>query len=78
MTRDTARRMHELVLKASAAVDESVAVAQTDGEDADYVEYRLGAGHVLDAIMHRLLEPIYRQHPDLIAPQLDQFRGRFS
>ena len=70
--------MHELVLKASAAVDESVAVAQRDGEDAVYQEYRLGAGHVLAAIMDRLLALVYREHPDLIPPELDQLRGRFQ
>lgn len=70
MTKDTATRLHELVLTATAAIDEAVAVAQADPSFTEFPEFRLGAAYALDALMEGLRKPIYRKHPDLITPSL--------
>lgn len=71
MTRETAVRIHAFLLTAMKAVDESVEEVQRNDE-AGLHEYRRGAGRVLDAIVEELLKRVYREHPDLIPPELDQ------
>ena len=72
MTKQTAIRAHELLIKASGAIDESVAAVQSDASETELREYRRATGRVLDAIMEELLKRIYREHPDLIPPELDR------
>jgi len=72
MTKATASRAHALLIKAAGTIDESVAAVQSDTSETELREYRRGAGRVLDAIMEELLKPIYREHPDLIPPELDR------
>jgi hypothetical protein len=72
MTRDAAMRIHALLLTASGAIDQSVVIAQTDVDADELREYKLAAGKVLAALFDELLMGIYRQHPDLIPPELDR------
>lgn len=72
MTIDTAKRLHELLLSASSAIDGCVALAQNDAPTAGFDEYRLAAAQALDSVMEGLLKPIYREYPDLIPPELDR------
>jgi hypothetical protein len=72
MTKDTAKRIHEFVLKASAAIDDSVAAGRDDQDEEGFKAYRSAAARVLDNIMEELLKPIYREHADLIPPELDR------
>lgn len=72
MTPATAVRLHELLITASGAIDESVGVARTEMDGEELREYKRAAGTVLAALMDELLVGIYRQHPDIIPPQLDR------
>lgn len=72
MTRDIAIRVHALLMTATNAVDQSVAAVQNGRDETELREYRHAAGRVLDAIMEELLKPIYREHSDLIPPELDR------
>lgn len=76
MTRETAVRVHGLLMTASKAVDQSVAAVQAEGDETGLGEYRRAAGRVLEAIMEELLKPLYREHPDLIPPELDRHHLR--
>jgi hypothetical protein len=72
MTKDTALRVHELVLSSVRAINEAVAIAQTDSSVVELEEFRLGAGTTMNAIFEELLKPIYRAHPELIPKELDR------
>ena len=72
MTKETATRVHELVMNAVQAIDDSLAALQNDAGEEECHEYRLAAGHILDDLMVSFLKPIYRQHEDLIPIQLDR------
>jgi hypothetical protein len=72
MTSELAVRIHGMVLNAAKAIDESVAAMQAEGNPTDLLGYRRAAGCVLDAIMEELLKPLYREHPELIPPELDR------
>jgi hypothetical protein len=72
MTKDTAARVHQLLLDCSRAIDNSIVVVRDEANESDLHEYRHAAGRVLSAVFDELLTPIYREHPDLIPPQLDR------
>jgi hypothetical protein len=72
MTRDCAEKVHALLLDCAKAIDASVAVVQQDGNEEELRRYRRAAGYLLNALMEDLMKPIYREHEDLIPPQLDR------
>lgn len=72
MTLETAKQVHALLMVASRSLDESVAVVEKEGRADELHEYRLGVGRVLAVIMDELLLPTYREHNELIPPELDR------
>jgi len=72
MTRETAAEVHRLLLKCSGAIDQSIALVQRDADNDEFSSYRLAAAHLLVQLMDELMKPIYRQHPDLLPPELDR------
>jgi hypothetical protein len=77
MNEQTARRVHELLMQASGAIDNSVAAVQDAGVIGDeLIEFKHAAGRVLGEMWFGLLEPLYNEHPALIPPELKHVRGR--
>jgi hypothetical protein len=73
MTEETARLVHLLLLKASGAIDETVATVQASGVHGEELsEYKHAAGRTMMAIFEELLMPIYREHPAVIPTELDR------
>ena len=72
MKKETAARVHQLLLDCSRALDTSVAVVRDDSDEDDLREYRHAVGRVLTAVFDELMTPIYREHPELIPPELDR------
>jgi hypothetical protein len=72
MTKETAARVHQLLLDCSRALDTSIAVVQNESDESDLHAYRHAVGRVLMAVFDELMMPIYREHPDLIPPELDR------
>jgi hypothetical protein len=71
MTEDTARNIHALLLKATGAIDESVAVVQASGVAGEELsDYKHSAGRTLAAIFDELLMPLYEEHRMLVPPEL--------
>jgi hypothetical protein len=72
MKKETAARVHQLLVDCSRALDTSVAVVQNESDEADLHEYRHAAGRALTVVFDELMIPIYREHADLITPELDR------
>jgi hypothetical protein len=72
MTRETARQVHERVMAAAREIDESLVVLQGDVDAEELRAYKRAAGRLLDGLMEEFLKPIYREHPELIPPELDR------
>jgi hypothetical protein len=72
MTKETAEKVHQLLLDAAKAIDASIVLVQNDSSEDEFKQYRLGAGLVLSSLMEELMKQIYRQHADLIPAQLDR------
>ena len=72
MTLETAKQVHALLMVASRSLEESVAVVEKEGPEGELRAYRRGVGRVLATIMDELLLPTYREHNELIPPELDR------
>ena len=71
MNEDTARRVHDLLMQASGAINDSVAAVHDSGDPGEeLMAYKRAAGRVLGAMFSELLTPLYNEHPVLIPPEL--------
>lgn len=71
MTEETARNIHALLLKATGAIDDSVAVLQGSVVNTEELaEYKRAAGRALMAVFDELMAPLYRKHRALIPAEL--------
>jgi hypothetical protein len=65
MDKQTAAQIRELLLECAGKVDESIGLMQKSSSQDEFQEYRRAAGRIMGAIYFEVLEPIYREHPDL-------------
>ena len=67
MNEGIARRVHQLLLQASSAIDTSVAALEDAGIAGEELrDYQQAAGRVLAGMWDELLRPLYDEHPALI------------
>ena len=64
MTRVTAEKVIQGLLTATAALNETIRLVQTEAPDA-FVEFRKLSGEVMGAIYIDLIKPIVKEYPDL-------------
>jgi hypothetical protein len=72
MQQETAKKISAIMLDASAKLDESVAIAQSECTDEELVVYRRAVGNILGEIWDTVLRPLYEEHPTLRPPGLDE------
>jgi hypothetical protein len=71
MDKATAKQISVLMLEYGAKLDESVKlVKQTCSED-DFRKYRDAVGKVLGYMLLDIMNPLYKEHPDLKPPDLN-------
>lgn len=66
---DAARRVVALLLDASGAIDQSVAEVRDHGTSEELKAYAKVAGGILGQIMSEALNPLFREHPELVPPE---------
>jgi hypothetical protein len=69
---DAARKVVALLLDASGAIDQSVAEVRDHGTSEELKAYAKVAGGILGKILSEGLNPLFRQHPELVPPELAQ------
>ena len=69
---DAARKVVALLLDASGAIDQSVAEVRDHGTAEELKAYAKVAGSILGQILSEGLNPLFRQHPELVPPELTQ------
>ena len=75
MTEQTAQAISDLLMRATAAIDESVAVLKDSGAPAEELsDYKHAAASTLGTMFSELLVPLYRQHPSVMPPELKHGR----
>ena len=72
-SKETAKQIVDLMLQTGARIDESVALVQAQGSAQDLANYRRAAGAVMGEILIEVLNPLFKEHPELRPPQLAPF-----
>lgn len=65
MKHKTAERVNVAVLEASRSLEESITYVAEGEDGTEFQKYRDVVSHILVAILFDILNPLYRQYPDL-------------
>jgi hypothetical protein len=66
-----AEGVSKLMLEFGGRLDDSIATVRHGCSDAEFRAYRLAVGKVLGEMLLEIMNPIYREHPDLKPIGLD-------
>jgi hypothetical protein len=69
-----AREVSELVLSIGAQLDHSIELIASRCTPGEYDAYRQSVGRIMGEILVGVLNPVYKQHPKLKPPRLDELR----
>lgn len=71
MKRDVAETISKLMLECGAKLDESVRLVRDSCSASEFESYRAAVGQIMGTMLLTVMNPIYREHPDLQPPELD-------
>ncbi|MCC6554190.1 MAG: hypothetical protein IT372_14385 [Polyangiaceae bacterium] len=71
MKKQTARDAMGLVTRAIDLLEESLVLVAQSSDPGESRAYRHGVGYALSEIHDRILDPILREHPDLLPDGID-------
>lgn len=71
MKRDIAETINNLMLEYGAKLDESVRLVMENCGKDEFDRYRSAVGQMMGTMLLDVMNPIYREHPDLKPPQLE-------
>lgn len=61
----TAKKVSDILLDVNGRLNECVALVADSGSPEENRLFRRAAGLIINEIFERILEPIYRVHPDI-------------
>jgi hypothetical protein len=65
-----AKEISDLMLSFGAKLDGSVAMVKEECDEEDFKKYRLAVGKILGEMLLEVMNPIYKDHPDIKPPEL--------
>jgi hypothetical protein len=71
MKKDIGEAISKLMLKYAAKLDDSVRLVMENCSDDEFQAYRLAVGKVMAEMLTEIMNPIYREHPDLLPEGLE-------
>lgn len=78
MKKETAKQIISLMLDCSRKLDDAVLLLSDPAEEEDAIRLRRAAGKIMGHIFVDLLDPVYRQYPDLEPEELRSQRSSRS
>jgi len=69
--KDIACEINELMLEYSKKIDATIAQVQSSCSNEEFEKYRKASGVVLGNILLEIMNPIYKEHPDLKPKELE-------
>ena len=72
MKRDVAEAINKLMLEYGAKLDESVRLVMESCSNSEFESYRAAVGQMMGTMLLDVMDPIYREHPDLKPQELDE------
>lgn len=70
MTKDTAKKLSDLMISISHQFAESLGVVEDAESAEDYERYRDAVSKVMMEMLIEIMNPLYAEHPDLKPPEL--------
>ena len=71
MDRDAAEKLSGLMIEFGARLNESVALVQQKGSPSEFEAYRAAVGVILGEMLLSIMNPIYKEYPELKPPELE-------
>ena len=69
--KSVAQQISELMLEYSGRINESILLVQETCSPQEFKTYRLAAAKVMGEMLLEVMNPLYREHPDLKPKGLD-------
>jgi hypothetical protein len=70
LDKKTASQVSELMLEYSAKLDQSLKMVMDNCSEQEFKSYRDAVGQLMGVMLLDVMNPIYKQHPDLKPEQL--------
>jgi hypothetical protein len=71
MKKETAEAVSKLMLEHGAKLNDSVRIVMEKCSKEEFHAYRRAVGKVMGTMLTEIMNPIYREHPDLKPTNLD-------
>jgi len=71
MKKDVAETINRLMLEYGAKLDSSVKLVMDTSSAEEFEAYRLAVGQIMGTMLLDIMNPIYREHPELKPPELE-------
>jgi len=68
--KDVAEKISLLMLEFGSRIDESLSVVKQQCGDEEFANYRKAVGKVIGEMLISVMNPIYKEHPDLKPKEL--------
>jgi len=69
--KDVAQSISVLMIEFSSRINGSISMVKDQCSEAEFNEYRRAAGRVMGEMLLGIMNPIYKEHPDLKPPGLE-------
>jgi hypothetical protein len=70
MNRDVARKLSDTLIVVQSELNDLVRLLQDECDDGEFNHYRRQIGGVMAALYSDILSPLYKEHPELIPPEM--------
>jgi hypothetical protein len=71
MKKDIAETINRLMLEYGAKLDSSVKLVMDTSSAEEFEAYRAAVAQIMGTMLVDIMNPIYREHPDLKPPELE-------
>jgi hypothetical protein len=70
MNREASEKVVELMLRHGRELDESVRIVQSAADQCEFEQYRKAIGRIMGEMLIEIMNPIFKEYPELKPPQL--------
>jgi hypothetical protein len=70
MEHNVAREITELMFKINGEINNSLFIVQQSSDEVSYGRYKAAVANIMGEILIEILNPIFKQYPDLIPDEL--------
>lgn len=76
MKKETAKQVGDLMINIQSKLNESIIVVQNNCSDEEFKQYRKTVAYIMGDIITDIMNPIYKEYPDLLPEQMQLNKDR--